>query len=60
MRNIFITEERGQWVVTLQLSGGRRQRYSCDTLPLARRWVVLLGGPVRRYEPRLNQAQPAA
>lgn len=47
MRNVKITEESGLFVVTLQQSGGAPQRYYCDSAALARRWALLLGGPVR-------------
>jgi hypothetical protein len=48
MRNITVAEENGLWVVTLKQSGlDRPQRYYCETSALARRWALLLGGPVK-------------
>ena len=48
MRNITVTEENGLWVVTLKQSELERpQKYYCDSSTLARRWALLLGGPVK-------------
>ena len=48
MRNITVTEEDGLWVVTLkQTELDRPQKYYCDSSALARRWALLLGGPVK-------------
>ena len=44
----MVTEEAGLWVVTLkQTEFERPQKYYCDSATLARRWALLLGGPVK-------------
>jgi hypothetical protein len=61
MRNTFITERDGQWIVTLmELGGSRRQEYVCDSLALAKRWALLLGSPMRSNERPLIKGQPVA
>lgn len=61
MRNTFITERDGQWIVTLvELGSSRHQQYFCDSQALAKRWALLLGNPVRSSERPLKQGQPAA
>lgn len=57
MHSTFITEVRGQWVVTLEQQG-RRQEYICETLTLARRWALLLGAPIRQHHQSNVKAQP--
>ncbi len=62
MRNTFITERDGQWIVTLvELGETRCQQYFCATLAIAKRWALLLGGAPRANDrPLNNRGQPAA
>lgn len=60
MRKTIITEDRGQWVVSVELNEGRPQEYFCETLALARRWALLFGLPPRPQVPSALKAQPEA
>lgn len=47
MKKVRMVEVSGQWVVIVEKHEGRFEEYQCESQDQARRWLNLLGAPIR-------------